>query len=319
LDRLGAMQAFVQVVEAGSFARAAERLGISTSACSRQVSDLEAHLGARLLNRTTRRLSLTESGRAYHERALQLLSDVEEAEQAASQSTTSPRGTLRLTCPVNFGLSHVAPAAADFLARHPGVKFELSVSDRIVDLVEDGYDMAVRIGQVGSLNLVARKLGETRGLVCASPDYLARHGQPRTPRDLAGHNCFTYANVSHPGLWRFTDRQGREEAVHVAGNVHANNGDMLCALAVRGAGVVYEPDFIVAADLAAGRLVRLLPDYQGARADIWAVYPSRRHLSAKVRAFVDFLAERFAREGGGARRAPVARKRSQSRVKSRAS
>ena len=319
MDRLGAMQIFVQVVESGSFARAAERLGISTSACSRQVSDLESHLGARLLNRTTRKLSLTESGRAYHERALQLLADVEEAEQAASQSTNAPRGTLRLTCPMNFGLSHVAPAAADFLARYPQVKFDLSVSDRIVDLVEDGYDMAVRIGQVGSINLVARKLGEMRALPCASPDYLARCGEPKVPRDLVRHNCFTYANAPHPGQWRFVDGQGREQTVQVSGNAHANNGDMLCALAVRGAGIVYEPDFIVGADLAAGRLVRLLPDYEGLRADIWAVYPSRRHLSAKVRAFVDFLAERFGREGAGAQAAAQAGPRARSRVKSRAS
>lgn len=297
MDRLTAMQVFTQVVESGSFARAAERLGMSTSACSRHVSELETHLGTRLLNRTTRKLSLTESGQSFHERSVQLLSDLEEAEQLAAQSASAPRGTLKLTCSLNFGVRHLAPAMADFLARHELVKFDISVSDRIVDLVEDGYDMAVRIGNVGSTNLVARKLGQMRTLLCASPAYIAGHGMPRTPTDLLRHNCFTYANVPHPGQWRFSSRKGGEEVVQVSGNVHANNGDMLCALAVRGAGIVNEPDFIVGPEVKAGRLVPLLPGYQGNTADIWAVYPSRRHLSAKVRAFVDFLAERFAGAG----------------------
>lgn len=297
MDRFTAMAVFVQVVESGSFARAAERMDMSTSACSRHVSELETHLGSRLLNRTTRKLSLTESGQAFHERAVQLLSDLEEAEQLAAQSASVPRGTLRLTCSLNFGVRHLAPAMADFLARHAQLRFDVSVSDRIVDLVEDGYDLAVRIGQVGSTNLVARKLGEMRVVICASPDYLARHGTPQTPADLVSHNCFTYANVAQPGLWRFLDAEGREQTVNVAGNVHANNGDMLCALAVGGAGIVNEPDFIVGPDVRAGRLVRLLPGWQGLRADIWAVYPSRRHLSAKVRVFVDFLAQRFAGAG----------------------
>jgi DNA-binding transcriptional LysR family regulator len=297
MDRFSAMTVFAQVVESGSFARAAERLGLSTSACSRHVSDLEAHLGSRLLNRTTRRLSLTESGQAFHERTLQLLSDLEEAEQLAAQSTSVPRGTIRLTCSLNFGVRHLAPAMAEFLSRHAQVKFDVSVADRIVDLVEDGYDLAVRIGQVGSTNLVARRLGEMRAVLCASPAYLARHGVPQAPADLARHNCFTYANVAQPGVWRFVDAEGREQSVNIAGNVHANNGDMLCAMAVDGAGIVNEPDFIVGPDVRAGRLVRLLPGWQGLRADIWAVYPSRRHLSAKVRAFVDFLAEYFAGAG----------------------
>jgi DNA-binding transcriptional LysR family regulator len=297
MDRLGAMQVFAQVVELGSFARAAERLGLSTSACSRQVSELEAHLGTRLLNRTTRKLSLTESGQGFHERTLQLLSDLEEAEQVAAQSASTPRGTLRLTCSLAFGVRHLAPAIGDFMARNEQVKFDISVSERIVDLVEDGYDMAVRIGSVGSTNLVARKLGETRMILCASPDYVARCGMPRSPQDLTEHNCFTYANVAHPGQWRFFDRNGMEKVVQVAGNVHANNGDMLCALAVRGVGIVNEPDFMLAPELKAGRLVPLLPGWTGMRADVWAVYPSRRHLSGKVRAFVDFLAERFGAAG----------------------
>lgn len=297
MDRLTAMQVFVQVVEHGSFAKASERQEISTSACSRQVSDLEAHLGARLLNRTTRKLSLTESGQAFYERAVQLLSDLEEAEQLAAQSVQSPRGTLKLTCSLNFGVRHVAPAIAEFLARHAQVKFDVSVSDRIVDLVDEGYDLAIRIGNLGSTNLVARKLGEMRGVLCASPDYIARHGAPKMPQDIPGHNCLMYTNVAHPEQWHFYDKAGEEQVVHVAGNVRVNNGDMLAELAARGAGLVYEPDFIVGPDIAAGRLVALLPGYDCIRADIWAVYPSRRHLSAKVRAFVDFLGGRFSHTG----------------------
>ena len=293
MDRLTAMQVFVQVVELGSFAKASERLGISTSACSRQVSDLETHLGTRLLNRTTRKLSLTETGQVFFERSLQLLSDFEEAEQLASQSGSVLRGTLRLTCPVNFGARHVAPAVAEFMGLHPQVKFDMSVSDRVVDLVEDGYDLAVRVGQPGSANLVARKLGQTQTLLCASPGYIARHGLPKSPQDLLRHNCFIYTNVPRPGQWRFTDRHGKEQVVRIAGAVRTNNGDMLAAIAVRDGGIVYEPDFIVDGDIRAGRLVQLLPGYQGGTADIWAVYPSRRHLSAKVSAFVDFLTGKF--------------------------
>jgi DNA-binding transcriptional LysR family regulator len=293
VDQLSAMKAFVQIVESGNFAKASERLGISTSACSRQVADLEAHLGVRLLNRTTRKLSLTESGQAFFERSLQLLSDLEEAEQFAAQSARVPRGTLKLTCSTNFGMRQLAPAIADFMARHAAVKFDVSLSDRIVDLVEEGFDLAVRIGSLGSQNLVAKKLGESRMIACASPAYLKKHGTPRSPDDLARHNCFIYAYGPAPGQWLFRDGKGGERLVRISGNLHSNNGDMLAAAAAQGAGIVWEPAFIVGPDLRAGRLVSILDAFEAPPVDIWAVYPSRRHLSAKVRAFVDFLAERF--------------------------
>jgi len=294
MDRFAALRVFAQVVESGGFSRAADRLDLSTTAVSRQVAELEAHLQTRLLNRTTRRLSLTESGQAFYGRAVQLLHDLEEAEQEASKATITPRGTIRLTTSLNFGTRQVAPAIAAFVARHPGVKFDVQLSDRIVDLVEEGFDLAIRIGGGGSENLVARKLGETRLVACASPEYLARRGTPATPQDLARHDCFTYEYASPRSQWRFGARDGREEAVRVSGPVHSNSGDLNAALAVRGAGVAFEPDFIVGDDLAAGRLVALLPDYAAARSPIYAVYPTRKHLSAKVRLFVDFLAERFA-------------------------
>jgi DNA-binding transcriptional LysR family regulator len=284
---------FAQVVEAGSFAKAAERLGLSTSAASRHVAELEAHLQTRLLNRTTRRVSLTESGRAFYERSVQLLADLQEAEEEASSAAVVPRGTIRLTTSVNFGVRHVAPAIAAFVAAHPDVRFDVSLADRVVDLVEEGFDLAIRIGTPGADNLVARKLGETRLVPCASPAYLERHGAPKTPAELANHNCFTYEYVTPRNVWRFRDRSGAEQAVRVSGTLHSNNGDLLAEVAARDGGIVFEPAFIVGPDVRAGRLVPLLQDFEPLPVPIYALYPSRKHLSAKVRRFVEFLVERF--------------------------
>jgi DNA-binding transcriptional LysR family regulator len=294
MDRFHAISAFVKVVETGSFAGAAARLDLSVSSVSRQVADLEAHLDARLLNRTTRRLSLTESGRAFHERCVQLLADLEEAEQSANVGTIEPRGTLRLTSAVSFGSRHLAPALAEFAARHPAMRFDIELSDRATDLVEEGFDVAVRIGDIGSQNLVGRSVGATHLVCCAAPSYLARHGTPRAPEDLAGHTCLTYEYSAQRNDWPFRDRQGRDRSARVTGAVHANNGRFLEALAVEGVGIVLEPDFIVGPDVRAGRLVRLLRGFEPPPTTIYVVYPSRRHLSAKVRVFADFLAARFA-------------------------
>jgi DNA-binding transcriptional LysR family regulator len=294
VDRFQAITAFVKVVEMGSFARAAERLDVSVSAVSRQVSELEAHLDARLLNRTTRRLSLTESGRAFHERCVQLLADLEEAEQTANAGTATPRGTLRLTSSITFGARHLAPVIAEFMTRYPQTRFDIELSDRAVDLVEEGFDVAVRIGAIGSQNLVGRKVGTTRLVCCAAPAYLAAHGVPRAPEDLAQHVCLTYEYAPVRNLWPFRDREGRERGVKIGGPVHANNGRFLVALAVAGVGIAYEPDFIVGPEVRAGRLATVLDGFEPAPSAIYVVYPSRRHLSAKVRVFTDFLAERFA-------------------------
>jgi len=293
MDRFHAIEAFVKVVETGSFARAAERLGVSVSSVSRHVTDLEAHLNARLLNRTTRRLSLTEIGRAFHERCVQLLADLEEAEESAGEGAVVPRGTLRLTCGVTFGERYLAPAIAEFMARYPQMRFDAELSDRVVDLVEEGFDAAVRIGAVGGQNLVARKVGTTRLVCCAAPSYLAQHGEPRAPEDLAAHACLLYAYAPQIGLWPFRDPDGGERNVRVAGPAHSNNGRFLEALAVAGVGISYEPDFIVGPDVKAGRLVQILRAFAPPAAGIHVVYPSRRHLSAKVRAFTDFLTQRF--------------------------
>ncbi len=294
MDRFLALTAFVKVVETGSFARAAQRLDTSVSSVSRHVSELEAHLDARLLNRTTRRLSLTESGRAFHERCVQLLADLEEAEESASAATIKPRGTLRLTSSITFGARHLAPAIAEFVTRFPAMRFDVELSERAVDLVDEGFDIAVRIGAIGSQNLVGRKIGAMRLVCCAAPSYLARHGEPGTPEDLAAHACLTYEYSSLRNVWPFRDRDGRERNVRIAGPIHANNGRFLTALAVEGAGIAHEPDFIVGPEVRAGKLTPILREFQPPPASIYVVYPSRRHLSAKVRAFTDFLSARFA-------------------------
>ncbi|MGA8052138.1 MAG: LysR family transcriptional regulator [Burkholderiales bacterium] len=294
MDRFLAMRVFTQVVESSSFARAAERLGLSTSAVSRHVAELEEHLQNRLLNRTTRRMTLTETGQAFYERSVQLLHDLDEAESDATKSAAVPRGTLKVSTSVNFGVRHTAPAIAAFLERYPAVKCDISLSDRVIDLIEEGVDVAIRIGSAGSETLVARRLGETLVVPCASPDYLALHGAPRTPEELSAHNCLTYEYGAPRNQWHFRDADGRDRVARVAGNLHSNNGDLLAEAAALGAGIVYQPTFIVGEAVRAGRLVPLLQDFQALPLPIYAVYSSRKHLSAKVRLFVDFLVERFA-------------------------
>ncbi|MFO1412908.1 MAG: LysR family transcriptional regulator [Burkholderiales bacterium] len=294
MDRFHAIGAFVKVVEAGSFAGAATRLDVSVSSVSRLVTDLEAHLDARLLNRTTRRLSLTEAGRAFHEHAVQLLADLAEAEQSAAAGSATPRGTLRLSCGVTFGTLYIAPALAAMRVRHPELEFDVELSDRIVDLVDEGFDAAVRIGALGGENFVGRRVGESHMIACAAPAYLARRGTPATPADLVHHACLLYRYSTQRDLWPFVDAAGRETKVRVSGPLHSNNGSFSAAMAVAGVGVAFEPDFIVGPDVRAGRLVPILQDYLPPPSAIHVVYANRRHLSAKVRALADFLGERFA-------------------------
>jgi DNA-binding transcriptional LysR family regulator len=294
MDRFQAITTFARVVESGSFVRAAERLDVSVSAVSRAVADLEAHVQARLLNRTTRRLSLTEAGRAFYDRSVQLLADLEEAEQAAHAGTAKPRGTLRITCATSFGVRHLAPAAASFLARFPDMRLDVELSDRAADLVDEGFDLAVRIGAIGSHSLVGRLIASTRLVCCAAPSYLARLGEPQHPEDLVRHVCLTYEYAPSRNTWRFVDGKGVEHAIRIGGRLHANNGRFLEAMAAEGLGIVAEPDFIVGPDVRAGRLVPILRDYAFPASPLYVVYPSRRHLSAKVRAFTDHLAQAFA-------------------------
>lgn len=292
MDRLAATEAFVRVAERGGFTAAAEALGISRAMVSKHVQDLEQHLGARLLNRTTRRISLTEAGRIYLERGAQLLADLAETEEAVGALHTEPRGRLRVNAPMSFGALHLGEAIAGYLEAHQAVTIELTLNDRVVDLVEEGYDVAIRIAALNDSSLIARRLAPSRMVVCASPGYLARHGRPEAPQDLGGHNCLEYSYGANRGEWQF-ERPDGAVSVRVGGRMRANNGDALRAAALCGCGVVLIPTFIVGDDLRDRRLTPLLCDYRIPDASIYAVYPPGRQLSAKVRSFIDFLLPRF--------------------------
>ncbi len=292
MDVLSGMRSFVQVVDSGSFAQAADRLGISRAMVSKNVMALEAHLNVQLLHRTTRRLGLTEAGEQFHARCRQILADLAEAEASVATLSDEPRGLLRVNCALSFGLRHLAPAIGEYLRRYPGVSVEIDYGDRVVDLVEEGYDLAIRIGASLQPTLVVRRLATARVVVCALPAYLKQHGTPRVPADLAAHACLGYSYWSGGDAWTFESRDGERASVLVAGPLRANNGDSLLAAALAGCGILLQPTFIVGDALADGRLVTVLDDWSIAPLGVYAVYPSRRHLSAKVRTFVDFVAQR---------------------------
>lgn len=295
VNQLVAMRVFVAVIETGSFVRAAEQLRMSRTAVSRFVAELERHLGARLLQRSTRRLSLTETGAAYYDRCRQILADVEEADAVAGAAEAQPRGVLRVSLPYSFGLRFVAPLLPDFCIRHPALTLEVSFSDRLVDLVEEGIDVALRISRNLRTTLVARRLVPIRFATCAAPGYLAERGTPRTPDELRDHNCLLYAYSASGDSWRFL-RDGVESAVPVDGPFRTNNGDMLRIAALAGRGIVHEPTFLVGDDLRAGALVRVLADYPAPEAAAYAVYLGGARRSARVRAFVEYLMNAFGGE-----------------------
>lgn len=292
MDRFVELLAFVRTVDRGSQAAAARELGVTPAMVGRYIRALEDRLGTRLLNRTTARQSPTEAGAAFHAQSAAVLEQLDEAERSASDRQAEPQGTLRINAPMSFGARHLAAAVSGFCDRHPAVRVEMVLNDRVVDLIEEGYDVAVRIGRMKDSDLVARRLATCRLAVCASPEYLARRGEPRLPADLAGHNCLLYAYASNGATWRFHGEHGTEE-VRLSGGLVANNGDALLAAALAGQGVILQPTFIVGDAVRDGRLVRLLPGWRLADLDVHAVYPSVRHLSPKVRSFVDFLAGRF--------------------------
>lgn len=293
MDRFTRLSAFVRVVESGSFSAAAAKLGLSRAAASKYVRQLEEHLGVRLLNRTTRRLSLTDEGAAFYERAARILAELEAAEGEASAGAGEARGTLRLSAPVSFGRRHLGPAIAEFLRRHPHVQIALTLEDRFVDLVEDGFDAAIRIGRLSDSSLVARRLCATRLVLAAAPAYWRRKGKPRTPAALPLDDCFVYTLQAAGRSWRLLDEAGKETVLQARGALAANNGDVLCEAALAGAGIVLLPDFIVGEDLAAGRLETALPGWLGIELGIQAVWPSGRHLPTRLRLFLDFLARKL--------------------------
>jgi DNA-binding transcriptional LysR family regulator len=289
---LSAMAAFVQVVEGRSFSAAARLLGLTRSAVSRQIAALEDRLGVRLLNRTTRQLSTTEAGAIYYDHCVRILAEAAAAERAVMDLDDAPRGRLRVNAPMSFGLAHLGAAIAGFTALHPGLKVELTLDDRVIDLVAEGYDMAVRIAELPPSTLVARRLAVNRRVLCASPAYLAEAGVPERPQDLSRHRCLAYTYLATGNDWRFRGKDG-PITVRIDGAFAANNGDVLRQVALAGGGIMLSPTFIVGEDLRTGRLVSLLADYVDADTGIFAVYPQTRHLSPKVRAAVDFLANRF--------------------------
>ncbi|MBF0627386.1 MAG: LysR family transcriptional regulator [Magnetococcales bacterium] len=294
MDRLAFMETFVRVVESGSFAEAARKGGLSRAAVSKYIEALEEHLGARLINRTTRRLHLTVEGEVYYQRCSRILDEILEAEQTITHLHSEPRGLLRVSAPMSFGSLHLAPLVAEFLLAHPAVEVDLVLNDRFVDLVEEGFDVAVRIGTLGDSTLVARRLAAARLLLCAAPAYLDQRGEPMTPEDLNNHTCLLYSYTASPGVWRFR-RDGEEQSVRVTGVLRANNGEALRTAARAGLGLVMLPSFLVAEDLRSGRLKPVLNDYTLLPTlGIHAVCPSNRHLAAKVRRFIDFLVTRFA-------------------------
>ena len=290
---IAAMPIFARVVEEQSFSAAALALGLSKAAVSKNIARLEAHLGARLLNRTTRTLSLTEAGRTFYEGCQRALAEAEMAEQAVGDLAAGPRGSLRISAPMSFGQRHFMPAVADFMKLYPDIDLGLELTDRKVDLVEEGFDFALRIGEMPDSSLIARRLTSSRFAVVASPGYLMQRSPPSRPADLRDHLCLLYSYTGRPDIWRF-DRNGSRRRVKVSGRLMTNNGDALLAASLAGLGIAHLPTFIVAEALADGGLIQLLPEWHLARTTaINLLYPARRHLLAKHRVFIDFLAARF--------------------------
>lgn len=286
------MQTFVKVVESGGITAAADRMNTVKSAVSRRLSELEARLGIQLLTRSTRRMSLTESGQRYYEQCVRILADIDDVEAAITSESAALKGRLRITAPVTFGVLHLASAISDFVNQHPNLQLEVELNDRQVDLVDEGFDLAVRIADLGDSNLIARHLTPVRMAVCASPDYLRTQGTPCTPTELAEHTFLHYSNRPDSS-WRYRDARGKESSLRLKPGLVANNGSLLRELAIAGHGIVIAPTFIVYRALESGQLVALLEDCQWPRLNAFAVYPPTRHLSPRVRVFIDFLAQRY--------------------------
>jgi len=292
---LNDMVTFARVVEAKSFSKAAQRMGASKSRVSKAIAKLERSLQARLLNRSTRGLSLTEVGAAFYEHCRRIADEVQQAVEVVSQLHAEPRGVLKLTAPVAFGTLHVAPALPEFLGQHPDLAIDMTITDRLVDLVEEGYDVAIRIVREPDLNLVARKLAPVRRVACATPGYFKRRGVPKTPQDLKRHNCLHYTYFSARGEWHFRG-PGGDISVPLSGDLRINDDEALSQAVLGGLGVALLPTFIIGRELQAGRLQAVLSDYVPLERHIYAVHLPSIHLPPKVRAFIDFLRARFGPE-----------------------
>jgi DNA-binding transcriptional LysR family regulator len=297
LDRLTGLEVFTKVVASGSFSAAGRAVGMSQTMVTKHIAALEGRLGVKLFHRSTRRISLTDAGRNYLESSERILADIETADSAVAADRVEPRGLLRLNAPVSFGCRQIAPLLSEFARSHPLVTVELGLNDRYVDLIEEGWDLAIRIGSLNDSSLIARRIASCRTAVCASPSYIAARGSPRSLSDLTDHNCLGYTLARQTGAGNWTFGAGGEISVAVSGNLRANNGDALRAAAIAGQGIIYQPTFIVADELCDGTLVALTLDRPTQELNgVYAVYPPERHPAAKVRAFIDFLADRFVPE-----------------------
>ncbi|WP_084788814.1 LysR family transcriptional regulator [Bradyrhizobium sp. Cp5.3] len=293
MDQLEAMATFVQVVDAGSLSAAARSLPSSLTSVSRQITALEQHFGTRLLVRTTRQVALTEEGRILYERARSILGDIREIEEALAGTRGEPSGRLRVSAPTLMGRLLISPLLGDFLRRYPSLSVELLLVDRRVELVEEDVHLALRVGRQPDSQLVTRKLGEVQMIHCVSPDYLARRGTPHTPSDLVGHDCLVFSDTPGVAIWRFGRDTKTASSVRISGRLWVNSLDALVMAAGNGAGIVRVPSWQVGAELAEGRLCRILGEYEPAPAPLHALYQPSRRGSAKIRAFVDFLVERW--------------------------
>ena len=292
MDKLESLRAFTKTVERASFSTAGRELRLSRSAVSKYVRELEEALGVQLLNRTTRKVSPTENGQAYYERCVAILADLDEADRAITQLQAEPRGLLRVNAPMSFGTLHLSRAIADFMAKYPELRVQLVLSDQLIDPLQEGFEVTLRIAELGSSNLVARKLVPANRVICASPAYLARRGTPGHPRELRSHDCLAYGYLATGNQWKLTGPDG-DHWIQIPWTLCANNAELLRDAALAGNGIALLPTFIAGADLQEGRLVAILPEYKAPALSLYAVYPPTRHLSAKVRLFIDFLVERF--------------------------
>lgn len=291
MDRLSAMTSFVKVVEDGGFSAAARRLNISTSVVTTHVKAIEDRLGVLLLNRSTRKVSLTEVGQAYYERCVQILSEIDDADQIAESSQMNPRGILRLNLAESIPSVLAAPLA-EFGALYPDASVRVTVTSRMVDLIEDGFDLAIRVIPVSDSSLIIRRLASYRFVVCGAPSYLARHGRPELPDELAGHNCLSFYDSPWGKEWRFSGPEG-EQIIRVSGNLQTNNVVALRSAAILGQGLISAPLFMVASDVKEGKLVPVLTRFLTNESSVDAIYPNRRYVAAKVRSFIDLVAKHF--------------------------
>ncbi|WP_428248866.1 LysR substrate-binding domain-containing protein [Ferrovibrio sp.] len=294
MDKLAEMTCFLRVVDSAGFAAAAVSLGLTPSGVSKQIARLEDRLGARLLQRTTRRVSLTTEGRAYYEQAREILADIETMEASVGGAERVARGLLRVNVAHGFGMAQIVPLIPAFCERHPQIEVQLNFADRIVDLLAEGDDVGIRLGRVRDEGLIARRLGEHTRMICAAPSYLARHGTPRLPAELEGHRAVLSTNVPLINAWPLRQPDGSVQMVTLPGVVSSDSGDALFRMVLAGMGIAYTADFLIHEAIRDGGLVPLLQEYTAPQ--IWpihAVYPARKHLAAKVRAFVDYLAESF--------------------------